>query len=842
MSAQRSSVSRLLWLSLLSLLLLTACIGKTVTKRTLQRVDVTPASVAIAIGTQQQFTATAVYSDSTHEDVTASVRWTSFEPAVATISASGLASAVDIGLTTIFADFQGLTGAATLVVSPATVTSIAVTPTAPSAAKGTSRAFTAVATFSDKTTQDITTSATWSSSNTSIATISNDSGSNGLAQALAVGSTTITASYLSQTGSTTLSVTPATLSSIAVTPTAPSIGKGSSRQFTAVASFSDASTQDVTSAATWSSSDTSIATISNSAGSNGLAQSLAIGSTTISASYNGQSGSTTLTVTAATVTRIGVTPAQPSIAKGTRQQFTAVAVFSDSSTQDVTVAATWTAADSSIASISNAAGSNGLAQALAAGSTAITASYGGQDGSTTLTVTPAMATALAITPSDPSIAKGTTQAFTAVATFSDSSTQDVTTTTTWFSSDTGIATISNASGSNGLAQSVNTGSATITASYGGQTASTTLSVTPAVISRIDVTPSSPSIAQSTSLQFAATAVFTDNSTQDVTTASTWSSSDTSVATISNASGSNGRAQSLSAGSTTITAQYLGQSGSTGLTVTNATLASIAVTPDSPSVANGFTQQFRATGTYSDSTTQDLTDAVTWASTSTGVATISNAAGSNGLAQSVNPGATTITATLNGISGSTSLTVTAAILQSITIAPASGSVPAGYQRPYSATGSYSDGTSADLTRQVSWSTDNAAVATILSAGGADNGLLSGVAPGTAGITASLGAISQTVAVTVSNATLQSLSVSPANATLRRGQTQQYLAFGQFSDGLSLALTTQVTWTSSNTAVATISNAAGSKGLATVGNLAIGSTTISASRAGVTGSTSATVPLL
>lgn len=842
MSAQRSSVSRLLWLSLLSLLLLTACIGKTVTKRTLQRVDVTPASVALAIGTQQQFIATAVYSDSTHEDVTASASWTSFEPTVATITSSGLASAVDVGLTTVFANFQGLTGTATLVVTPAVITSIALTPTTPSIAKGTSRAFMAVATFSDKSTQDITTAATWSSSDTRIATISNDSGSNGIAQALAEGSTTVTATYMSQSGSTTLNVTPATLTSIAVTPTASSIAKGGSRQFTAIASFSDASTQDVTSGAIWSSSDTSIATISNTAGSNGLAQTLATGSTTISASYNGQSGSTTLTVTAATVTSIGVTPAQPSIANGTRLQFTAVAVFSDSSTQDITVAATWTAADSSIASISNASGSNGLAQALATGSTAVTASYDGQNGSTTLTVTPAVATSLAITPTDPSIAKGTMQAFTAVATFSDGSTQDVTAATTWSSSDTGIATISNASGSNGLAQSINVGSTTVTADYSGKSASTTLTVTPALISRIDVTPSFPSIAQNTALQFAATAVFTDNSTQDVTTVSTWSSSDTSIATISNASGSNGRAQSLSAGSTTITSQYLGQTGSTSLTVTNATLVSIVITPDSPSVANGFAQQFRATGSYSDSSTQDLTDAVTWASTSTGVATISNAAGSNGLAQSVNPGTTTITATSNGITGSTSLSVTAAILQSIAIAPASGGVPAGYQRPFSATGHYSDGTSADVTSQVSWSTEDATIANIQSGGGANNGLLSGVAPGTTGVTASLGAISQTVPVTVSNATLQSLSLSPANATLRRGQTQQYLAFGLFSDGLSLPLTTQVTWTSSNTAVATISNAAGSKGLATVRNLAIGSTTISANRSGITGSTNATVPLL
>ena len=73
------------------------------------------------------------------------------------------------------------------------------------------------------------------------------------------------------------------------------------------------------------------------------------------------------------------------------------------------------------------------------------------------------------------------------------------------------------------------------------------------------------------------------------------------------------------------------SGSTTLTVTDATLVSIEVTPAAPSITNSLTQQFTATGTLSDSSTQDLTTQVTWASSDSAVATVSNAAGSNGLA-------------------------------------------------------------------------------------------------------------------------------------------------------------------------------------------------------------------
>jgi hypothetical protein len=93
-------------------------------------------------------------------------------------------------------------------------------------------------------------------------------------------------------------------------------------------------------------------------------------------------------------------------------------------------------------------------------------------------------------------------------------------------------------------------------------------------------------------------------------------------------------------------------------VTAATLISIAVTPANPSIANGTTQQFKATGTYSDGSTQDLTDTATWSSSNAGVSTISNAAGSKGLATAVAAGSTSIMSVSGSLSGSTTLTVTA----------------------------------------------------------------------------------------------------------------------------------------------------------------------------------------
>jgi hypothetical protein len=92
-----------------------------------------------------------------------------------------------------------------------------------------------------------------------------------------------------------------------------------------------------------------------------------------------------------------------------------------------------------------------------------------------------------------------------------------------------------------------------------------------------------------------------------------------------------------------------------------TLVSIAVTPSTPSIAAGTTVQLTATGTYNNGGTQNLTTSVTWSSSATGVATISTAAGSQGLGSGVAPGTTTITAVSGSVSGSTTLTVTPAIV-------------------------------------------------------------------------------------------------------------------------------------------------------------------------------------
>ena len=249
----------------------------------------------------------------------------------------------------------------------------------------------------------------------------------------------------------------------------------------------------------------------------------------------------------------------------------------------------------------------------------------------------------------------------------------------------------------------------------------------AVLQSIAVSPANPSVPNGETEQFTATGTYSDNSTQNLTSQVTWASATPSVATISDTSGSQGLATGVALGTTTISATLNGVAGSTVLTVSAAVLQSIAVSPANPSVAKGETEQFTATGTYSDNSKQNLTSQVTWVSATPSVATISGASGSQGLATGVALGTSTISATLNGVVGSTVLTVSAAVLQSIAVSPANPSLPKGETEQFTATGTYSDNSTQNLTRQVTWASATTSVATISDASGSQ-GLATGVAAG------------------------------------------------------------------------------------------------------------------
>jgi hypothetical protein len=610
-------------------------------------IAVGPPNPSVALGQSQQFTATGTYSDGSMQVLTSQVTWSSSMMGVAAISTGGLATSASIGSSTITATLGSISGNTQLTVTAAQLVSIAVTPMNMSVPLGTLQQYTATGTYTDNSTKDITGSVTWASSQTGTATIT----TSGLLTARGLGSSTISATSGSVTGSTDVTINTANVVSVVLQPANATIANGTNIQYVAIATFNDGSTLNVTftSGINWTSSVPTVATIGPASG---LTASTGVGSTMIGVSFGTFSDSSTLNVSNATIQSISISPANPSIAPGTTQRFVATGAFSDGSTQNISTVSNWQSSDTTVAGVSNAPGSYGLATGVAQGSASISASFTTPSGpsamgSTMLTVSNATLQSIAVTPTAAVVAPSSNVQYTAIGTFSDGSTQNLTTIATWMSSQTSVATLS----SSGLATALGSGSADITATLGSVSSTpVTLTVTSSPVVSIAVSCTTPQIAQGTSESCSAIGTLGDGSTQNLTNLVAWTSSQPSVATVSNSN--RGQVSGISAGNTTLTAYLNGIVGTANLAVSNATLTSITVTPGNPSISLGASQAFTAVGNFNDGTTQSLTSFVAWSSSSPAVAIISPA----GVATSASTGTTTIGATLSGVTGTATLTV------------------------------------------------------------------------------------------------------------------------------------------------------------------------------------------
>jgi uncharacterized protein YjdB len=717
---------------------------------------------------------------------------------------------------------------------PVTLTSLELGPSNPTIAVSvpyTSLVVTAV--FSDGTTTNVTASATFTSSDTSVVQISGHT-----LTGLKAGSATITASYSGRTATTKVTVTAATLASISIDGTKV-VSVGQYVLLTASGLFSDGTKQDITAAATWKTSDTGLATVAlDSTSAKAKVTGVKAGTVTITATYQGITSTTSVTVTAAALTKVDVTPVQPIMQKGTSREFQATASYADGTTGDVTLQATWTSSDSSVATVT-VDSTSVVVRAVAAGTATITATVGASKGTTTVTVTAPTLTAIAVKPATWSPNVGATQAFTASGTYSDGSTADLTISVTWSSTAGTVVAISNAAGSKGQATALAAGTAQVQATLSGVSGSAAVTVSASPLVSIAVTPNPMSVVLGLVSPATATATYENGVTQDVTAQAAWTTGDGAIASVSNAAGSAGQVKGLAAGNTTVTATYLGKSGSASVTVTQATLSSISVTPSSQTVTAGRTQQFIAMGAYSNGAAVDLTTQATWSSSDVTVAQVSNASSSHGLATALVAGTAKITATMGGVSGGATLTVGTPLLASVTISPTAASIDVGRTQTFVATAVYENGTTSRLQGET-WSSSNTAIATIESQ--TSRAVATGVAAGTVTISVSYQGKTDSATLTVTApAVLVQIAVSPQDPpSILVGASLQFTATAVFSDGSTNDITNAVSWTTSDGRVASIGSVAvrdgggrppgggGNPGLAT--GVGAGTATITAAYAG------------
>jgi uncharacterized protein YjdB len=550
---------------------------------------------------------------------------------------------------------------------------------------------------------------------------------------------------------------------------------------------------------------------------------VAAGTATIAATVGTSKGSTTVTVTAPTLTSISVTPSTWSPNVGGTQAFAATGTYSDGSTADLTISVTWSSTAATVVSVSNATGAKGQATALAAGTAQIQATLSGVTGSATVTVSASPLTSITVTPNPLAVVLGLTSSLVATATYQNGVAQDVTAQAAWTSADNTVASVSNAAGTAGQVKGLAAGNTTVTATYSGKSGTASVTVSQATLTSITVSPATATVSAGRTQQFAATGSYNNGASVDLTTQVTWSSSDIAVAQVSNASSSHGLATALVAGTAKITATLGTISGGATLTVDAPLLASITISPISASVDVGRSQSFTATAVYENGTTSRIGGGGTWTSSNPSVATI-DTQGPPGVATGVAAGTTTITVTYQGKSASASLTVTAvAVLVQITITPqAPPSILVGATQQFQASAVYSDGNTNDITNAVSWTTSDAKVASISNApsrdggrpggGGGNPGLATGIGAGTATITAVYAgtctvSCTATATLTVRAPTATGLAITPTSATVRVNGTQQFTALLTYDDGTSETLTTGVSWTTSDGAVASISSGNG-----------------------------------
>ena len=325
------------------------------------------------------------------------------------------------------------------------------------------------------------------------------------------------------------------------------------------------------------------------------------------------------------------------------------------------------------------------------------------------------------------------------------------------------------------------------------TGSKQLTVTAATLNGIVVTAPTASLPVGVTQQYTATGMYSDGSSADLTNVATWTTSAPSVATVA----SHGLVTAVQShvSPVQIVASFGGRLGGVNLTVNPAILAQITVSAAVTTIPRGTTQQYTATGLYTNGSSFDLTDVATWSSSAPSIATVS----ADGLVTGVQSNASpvTIAAAVGGIAGGKSLVVNAASLTQITVTGPRASIPPEISQQYTAVGTYSNGSSFDLTDLVTWASSQPSVAGIT-----EDGVVTGGAANATPvqIIAVYGGLAGSTNLTVNDAIVTAITVTAPRTSVPVGTTQQYTAMGTYSDGSVFDITDLVNWTSSASSIA------------------------------------------
>jgi trimeric autotransporter adhesin len=678
--------------------------------------------------------------------------WSSSAEGVATVNQSGHVTAVDSGTALIAASANGISAAATIVVTHKNVASITISP--PSSNLFINGSVQLAATLKDSSGNILTgRTVTWSSSNTAAATVDQS----GFVLAVAVGSTTISAKSGGATGTASITVSNVPVASVTIAPASPTVIVGQTTQLTAT--VKDAGGNVLTGRpVTWTSATTGVATI---AATTGLATGVAVGTSSITAASGGvTSPAVTLTVQNPPANNVAISPSVANLLVGGTVQLTAT--VTDANGNPITGATvTYTSGNTGVATVTTA----GFVTGVAPGTAVITGKSGVASGAAAINVTLVPVKTVTVAPALDTVTSGGTVQLT--ATTLDSAGNVLTgRPVTWTSGNTADATV-NTTGlvTTSSSTSITTSrSVTIFATSGSAQGVSTTVVRPVGIQSVTVTPAADTVAQGATKQLTATVI--DSLGRTVTRTISWTSANSSIASVSGSGLVTGGADT---GTTTITATASGVSGTntTSVTQTPTTGVTVTLTPANDTLLNGATGQAQAVTTPANRP-------VTWSSSNTSVATID---ANSGVITGVGVGSATITGTSGSASGSAVLTVvqTPTTGVSVTLAPANDSLVVGGSGQASAT------TTPPL-RPVAWTSSVTTVATI----NAISGAITAIGVGSTTITGTSGSATGSAVLTVTAAVPASITLVPAPSTVSAGNPVSFVvqSGGQTVTGLTI----------------------------------------------------------
>ena len=585
-------------------------VSMTVYVSTAKRIDASATQVSLLLKKTKSIKLMATYADNSEKDITNIASWTSSNEDVADIL-NGVITGYKDGTATLTATYGSKTAKITVDVDATSVLNASSTDVFLQA--GDTKSITLTAELADSSaenpTPDVTSSATWKSSNESVATVSG----NGVITAVASGTATITATYGGK--SVKISVDVETARYLEISDDELTLSAGDvDRQVYLTATYSTGQTAKITDKATWSSSDEDVAYVKN-----GLISTYKMGKAVISGTYGGKTAKVTVYVDIPSKLTTDSKTIRVDVDGEATADLTAVISSGD---KDVRTEAEWTSASEKIATVKN-----GVITGVAEGSTTVKAEYGGL--SLTYTVKVGLADVVEADTRALNLSVGDKQQITLTAAVDeDSDPVNVNDKATWKSSKPSVADVKK-----GLVTAYAKGTATITATYGGQSVTITVGVDQ--ISRIELSETNLSMKSGGATKLTATAIFSNGMEKDVTDLSEWKSSSVKVATVKD-----GKVTAVAYGKTSITVKYAGKTAKVAVDVD--TLKYLETDYVNVTMAQGSTFQLKATATYADQSEADVSKAGLWTTSKAAVATAKD-----GLIKANGKGKATITVSFGG---------------------------------------------------------------------------------------------------------------------------------------------------------------------------------------------------